>query len=84
MDPFHGGSTGGAGSTGTGALGDIIAGGLSMQNKPAQNPNTYNQPPIPTEGEMTMADVQTPITPMGVVGNEALWQGKGAMQQNII
>ena len=45
------------------------------QVPPAINPDTYNQPLIPTEGQMTMANLQTPVGQVGAVGNEALWKG---------
>ena len=39
-------------------------------NKSASNPNTYNQPAIPTEADTTMNDLQTGNAPMGAFGDD--------------
>ena len=41
-------------------------------NKSASNPNTLNEPPIPTEADTTMNDLQMGNEPMGAVFGENL------------
>ena len=48
-------------------------------NKFASNPNTLNEPPIPTEAQTTMNDLQMENEPMGAFGDDLT----GAMNNNV-